>query len=539
MAGMNAEAGDVTPESEQASAISAALVADLKSICGVDGVSIDADARAFHSQDVYERGEIAAAVVSPATCQELQSVMRLAAAANVPLYVRGGGMSYTRAYLPESTCCLLLDTTRMNRIHTISAEDGYVTVDCGCTWEQLDEALAAHGVRTTFWGPFSGGRATVGGSFSQGSATFGSGQTGTTAPAALGFTIVTGDGELLRTGMDAQPGHLPFFRPYGPDITGLFTHDAGALGIKAMVTLALEERPAAYGGLSLAFADFESMFAAMRAAARTGLASELIGMDAAIAGIQAGERGLLADFRKLITIISGAHSLLRGLGRGIRAVAGGRTAFADAAFTAHFIADARSDRLLHAKVAELRSAVQQYGQEIPDAAIGMIRAQPFPQLPLTDMQGRRMLPIHGILPNSAVTAFRADYRAYLDTMQSRMSEAGITVVETFAGLGRNGFLYEPVWYWEDRLELFHERVSPAQMLKTLPRYPDNPEARELVEAMKQAVIDIMYRHGAAHLQVGRVYPYLRERDATSTALLQGVKALVDESAMINPRSLGL
>ena len=343
--------------------------------------------------------------------------------------------------------------------------------------KQLDEALTAHGVRTTFWGPFSGGRATVGGSFSQGSATFGSGQTGTTAAAALGFTIVTDKGELLRTGMDAQPHHMPFFRPYGPDITGLFTHDAGALGIKATVTLALEERPAAYGGLSVAFADFESMFAAMRAGAYAGLASELIGMDAAIAGIQAGERGLLADFRKLLSIVFGAHSLVRGLGRGARAIAAGRSAFEDIAFTAHFIADARSDRLLNAKVAELREVVLPHGQEIPDAAIGIIRGQPFPQLPLTDMQGRRMLPIHGVLPNSAVMAFRVDYRAYLERMQPQMADARVTVVETFSSLGRNGFLYEPVWYWEDRLELFHEQMSPAQMLETVPRYPDNPVAR--------------------------------------------------------------
>lgn len=515
------------------------LLAELQEICGAGGVDTDPDARAFHSQDVYEQGETAAAVVSPASCEELQSVVRVAARAGTALYVRGGGMSYTRAYLPQTAGCLLLDTSRMNRIHTINVEDGYVTVDCGCTWKQLDEALAAHGVRTTFWGPFSGGRATVGGSFSQGSATFGSGQTGTTAAAALGFTIVTGDGELLRTGMDAQPGHAPFFRPYGPDITGLFTHDAGALGIKAMVTLELEERPSAYGGLSFAFADFDSMFAAMRDAARTGIASELIGMDAAIAGIQAGERGLLADFRKLLTIISGAHSLVGGLRRGMRAVVAGRSAFEDPAFTAHFIADARSDRLLRAKIDELRSAVSQHGQEIPDAAIGMIRSQPFPHLPLTDMQGRRMLPIHGILPNSAVMAFRADYHAYLETMQARMSETDVIVVETFAGLGRNGFLYEPVWYWKDRLELFHERVAPAEMLETLPRYPDNPAARELVETMKEAVIDIMYRHGAAHLQIGRVYPYLRDRDATSTALLRRVKTSLDDAAIINPNGLGL
>ena len=52
----------------------------------------------------------------------------------------------------------------------------------------------------------------------------------------------TGEGQVIHTGMDAQAKHVPFFRNYGPDITGLFTHDAGALGIKTGVTLALEEQ---------------------------------------------------------------------------------------------------------------------------------------------------------------------------------------------------------------------------------------------------------------------------------------------------------
>jgi hypothetical protein len=150
-----------------------------------------------------------------------------------------------------------------------------------------------------------------------------------------------------------------------------------------------------------------------------------------------------------------------------------------------------------------------------------------------------MLPIHGIIPNSRVPAFRAAYRDYLDSVRERMAAARVTVVETFASLGRNGFLYEPVWYWEDSLELFHERVAPQDMLAALPRFDSNPDGRALVAEMKTAIIDLMFEHGAAHLQIGRVYPYLRKRDAAAAELLAGIRGGLDSDGIINPGSLGL
>jgi FAD/FMN-containing dehydrogenase len=515
------------------------LTDTLTEICGEGRVILDAEERAFYSQDLFDLGCEPLAVVRPGSTEAVAEVVRFAKAQGMPLFVRGGGMSYTRAFLPSSEGGLVVDTSGLDSIDEINVEDGYVTVGAGCSWKALDAALEAHGVRTTFWGPFSGARATVGGSISQGSATFGSGQTGTTAPAVLGMDIVTGAGEVLRSGMDAQEGHSPFFRHYGPDLTGLFTHDAGALGIKTRITLQLEERPSCYGGVSFSFADFDSLFLAMRDGAKTGLASEIIGMDAAIAGIQAGERGLLADLAKLRTVVFGAHSLSRGIARGVQAVLRGNRAFASAAFTAHFIADARSNRLLDAKLAELREVVSAHGLEIPNAAISMIRSTPFPDLPLTHMDGRRMLPIHGIIPNSRMAAFRKEYLAYLEDQKQAMDESRVEVVETFASLGLNGFLYEPVWYWEDSLSLYHERVAPAPMMESLPRFESNPPARELVEKMKGDIIDIMFRHGAAHLQIGRVYPYQRERDAQSAALLRSLKTHLDGESVINPGTLGL
>ncbi|MEI8648087.1 hypothetical protein P4S73_09570 [Paraglaciecola sp. Hal342] len=40
----------------------------------------------------------------------------------------------------------------------------------------------------------------------------------------------------MTTGSGAQVNGSPFFRHYGPDLTGIFTCDNGALGFKATAT---------------------------------------------------------------------------------------------------------------------------------------------------------------------------------------------------------------------------------------------------------------------------------------------------------------
>jgi hypothetical protein len=124
-------------------------------------------------------------------------------------------------------------------------------------------------------------------------------------------------------------------------------------------------------------------------------------------------------------------------------------------------------------------------------------------------------------------------------VKEQMTAAKVTLVDVFAGIGRNGMLYEPVWYWEDSLEAFHEKMSPPGMIDSMPRYEENPEGRALVEQMRVAVIDLMFRHGAAHLQIGRSYPYLRARNGPAVDLLRTIKQRVDADGVINPDALGL
>lgn len=57
--------------------------------------------------------------------------------------------------------------------------------------------------------------------------------------------------------------------------------------------------------------------------------------------------------------------------------------------------------------------------------------------------------------------------------------------------------------------------------------------------MKQGIVDLFHRHGVAHLQVGKLYPYLRDRDAATVKLVQDLKHSVDPKRRMNPGALGL
>ncbi|MFM7624893.1 MAG: FAD-binding oxidoreductase, partial [Gammaproteobacteria bacterium] len=214
-----------------------ALVRELAAVVGATNVVTDDTERAFFATDIYRAGALPAAVVRPASAAEVAAVVRACVARGVAVVPRGGGASYTDGYVPSEDGSISLDTSRMDRILEINERDMYVVVQVGITWAELNEALAARGLRTPFYGPFSGLAATVGGSLSQNSVTWGTGVFGVSGETPLGVEVVLGTGEVLDTAQIGASAREAFFRPYGPDISGLFTGDAGALGIKTAVTL--------------------------------------------------------------------------------------------------------------------------------------------------------------------------------------------------------------------------------------------------------------------------------------------------------------
>ena len=200
---------------------------------GEEYVLTDEASCVLYAQDVYTKGLTALAVVRPGDTDELADIVSSVTSAGHAIIARGGGMSYTSGYVPKEEGSVIVDMSRMDRVLEINTEDMFVTVQAGCTWKSLHEALDGSGYRTPYWGTLSGIHATVGGGMSQNSIFWGSARYGTAVDSVLGLEVVLADGSTVRTGSGAQKHGTPFFRHYGPDLTGLFCCDTGGARVES------------------------------------------------------------------------------------------------------------------------------------------------------------------------------------------------------------------------------------------------------------------------------------------------------------------
>ncbi len=505
---------------------------------GSDRVLTSPEDREFYAMDVYRARALPLAVVQPGSVEELCAVVKLAAESQLAVVPRGGGASYTDGYLPITEQSLLIDTSGLNRIVNINEQDMYVTVECGVTWAELDRALKEKGLRTPFWGPFSGLKATIGGSTTQGSLSMGTAAYGSSADSVLGFEVVLASGELLRTGAHAAANGAPFFRHYGPDLTGLFTNDAGALGIKARITLRLIKRPAFHATCSFGFTDFQTMCQGMAACAREGVADINWGLDP---GLQQGQlaRTSAGDARKAaIAVFNNSRNVFEGAWRLLKLAVAGKRFFGAYPYSAHFVVDGPTQAIVKSKLAVLRAAGAQFGNEIAATAPTVISAMPFiPLYPILGPKGERWVPQHGILPFSMAVTFSDRLRALYAAHESEMKANKVTTAAMFMTVSNHAFLYEPVFYWEDSRTPYHNRYLPQEYLATLPSYPENPAARELVEKLRGEIQALFAEVGAIHMQVGKSYPYLQGRQPAATTLISDIKRALDPTGIMNPGAL--
>lgn len=508
---------------------------------GADAVSDDLTRRTLLSQDIWRAGDsIADLVVAPQDTSALSRAVAEAADRGLAVAVRGGGMSYTAGYVPTAVPTVMVDLTRMDRLLEVNAQDMTVTVQAGCTWKTLYETLKPLGLRTPFWGPLSGVSSTIGGGLSQLNAIFGAGHYGTTSESVIGVVVVLGDGQVLRTGA-AGTGANPFYRHYGPDLTGLFCGDAGAFGVKAEVTLRLIRTPAFEGSVSFAFAEAKGLFEAAAEITRAGITCELIGFDPALADVRVRRASILSGVMAMGQVVKGGKSLAKGVKDAFKMAMAGRGFLSASEWSLHLVAEGRSQAAVDADLANVRRIALGAGGRETEATIPkVIRAQPF--TPLNNIlgpDGERWVPIHGIVALSQAEACRQAIEALFAGLAGRFEAAGVYTGMMLTTLSTNAFLIEPVFFWPEARRELHEATVEAGMLAKLRRYDENPAATALVAEARAAVVAVFETFGAAHFQVGRTYPWLASRDAPSQALARTLKAAADPQGRLNPGGLGL
>jgi D-lactate dehydrogenase (cytochrome) len=511
------------------------LVANLAQQLGSEHVlTSDAD-RLFYAHDVFRAHELPAAVVRPGTVDELQAVVRAAYDSGTPLIMRGGGASYTDAYAHAKKGGITVDTVRLKRI-AINETNATVTVEPGVTWAELREAVLAKGYKTKFWGSYSGLFANVGGGMSMNAISHGQ---GCAADAALSFDIITGTGEMIRTGSALSGPSSPFFRHYGPDLTGLFTGDCGTLGVKARITLALEKARSDFATASFSFTSFDALHAAFRAAGLEGIVEENFGLNEVLQQGQLGKADVAAKADMAGRIVK-QSGLMKGAAKLAKMAFAGEKQIAAATYAGHFIVEGIDQAEANGRIALVKRLCAEHGSEIPNSVPEVVRAMPFAPFHNTlGPKGERWLPCHTKLAHDRAVPFHHALMTYFASEAEVMQRHGIVCGGMFMSVGTTAFVYEPAFYWPDAQTPYHARMVEADYLKSLPVHPRSEAGEAEALRIKANVIDLMHDHGGVHSQIGRVYPYARDHNPAHWAVMKALKAELDPKGILNPGALGL
>jgi D-lactate dehydrogenase (cytochrome) len=518
------------------------LIKELTTLLGADHVSTDLETREFYSRDLSFRPyQAAAVVVRPGGLDELSKLVGAATRAGHAVVARGGGMSYTSGYTPERADTVLVDMRRMNRVLEVNREDMYVVVECGCTWKSLFETLQPLGLRTPYWGPLSGMYATVGGALSQNSLFHGSGTQRTVAESVLGLKVVLADGTVLTTGSGAHKTSNAFWRHFGPDVTGLFTADTGAFGIKGVAVLRLLTREQHTAYLSYKFDTLEAMLKAQLRIARLGISSECYGFDPYYnAGFE--KQGITFEEGLAIVGKIARKGGLKGLAGAAKVALGGKRILKSVPYSLHMTFDGLTETVA-AEHMDLGADIcaDEGGTEMVNSIPQVFRANPFGGVRtiLLGSDGEIWIPVHGFFPLSkaipaaqATEKFLADNKALMDQWGIKTS-----YLTCFAG---SEFVIEPSFYWHDELGAFRLSLIEPEFAEKWKGIPANEARRKVALGLRDQLRDLFDRQGALHLQIGKYYPYqeLMNHEALPR-VLNGVKDLLDPNRLVNPGSLGL
>lgn len=204
--------------------------------------------RAQHSHTTtYLPSQLPDGVVFVETSVDVQEVVRICAAHRVPIVAFGTGSSL-EGQVNAPSGGISVDFSRMNRILEVNAEDLDCTVEPGVTREDLNTYLRDTGL---FFPIDPGANASLGGMTATRASGTNAVRYGTMKDNVLALTVVTANGEEIRTAHRARKSSA------GYDLTRLFVGSEGTLGLITSITLRLQGIPAKIGGGVCAFPTLE------------------------------------------------------------------------------------------------------------------------------------------------------------------------------------------------------------------------------------------------------------------------------------------
>ncbi len=309
---------DAHPKSESP----ADLIARLESVVGAKGMVTDPADIEPHVTD--RRGRYRGrtpCVVKPASTEEVAEVVRICAAARVPIVPQGGNTGLVAGGIPdEGGRAVVVNLARMNRVRDLDPVNDTITVEAGCILQNV-QAAAEDADRLFPLSLGAEGSCQIGGNLSTNAGGIQVLRYGTARELVLGLEVVLPDGRIwdgLRALRKDNTGY---------DLKQLFIGAEGTLGIITAAVLRLYPRPKEIATAFTAVRDVAAavdLLGRVRAATGEAVTSfELIprlALDFAlahVAGIQ-DPLGRRHDWYVLLELSAGAGN--QGLGAALEAV---------------------------------------------------------------------------------------------------------------------------------------------------------------------------------------------------------------------------
>ncbi len=227
-----------------------------------------------------------AAVVLPATTEQVQAIVRVCHRERIPFVARGSGTGLSGGALPIENG-IVISLARMNRILEIDIPNARVVVEPGVLNLDVTQAVSGDGY---FYAPDPSSQqvCSIGGNVAENAGGAHCLKYGFTTTHVLGLEVVLPDGSLVHLGGKTldRPGY---------DLCGVFVGSEGTLGIATKVILRVVRRPEAVQTLLAAFDSTNQAGAAVSGIIAAGVMPAAIEMMDNLA-IQAARAAVHANY---------------------------------------------------------------------------------------------------------------------------------------------------------------------------------------------------------------------------------------------------